>query len=113
MQKSTPFKISIITCFYNVENFIEETIKSVLKQQYAHWELLLIDDGSADGSTAIAKKYAQKFPQKFFYHELKAIEIKALAIASIRLLKKQMENLFHSLMLMMYGCQTIFHTRLR
>ncbi len=69
MEKNTTFKISIITCFYNVENFIEQTIKSVLKQQYTQWELLLIDDGSTDGSTAIAKKYAEKYPDFFFYYE--------------------------------------------
>lgn len=69
MEKNASFKISVITCFYNVENFIEETIASVLNQQYIHWELLLIDDGSSDGSTAIAKKYAAKFPGKIFYHD--------------------------------------------
>ncbi len=88
MQKSTPFKISIITCFYNVENFIEETIKSVLKQQYAHWELLLIDDGSADGSTAIAKKYALKYPQKIFYHEHEGHGNKGLSYSRNTAIKK-------------------------
>ena len=64
-----PNKISIVTCFYNVESFIEQTIKSVLQQQFTHWELLLVDDGSADASTAIAKKYASKFANKIFYFE--------------------------------------------
>lgn len=88
MEKNTPFKISVITCFYNVENFIEETIKSVLKQQYTHWELLLIDDGSADGSTAIAKKYAGKFPQKIFYHDHEGHANKGLSYSRNAAIKK-------------------------
>ncbi len=79
MEKKTSFKISIITCFYNVENFIEQTIRSVLKQQYTHWELLLIDDGSRDSSTAIAKKYAEKYPEKIFYYEHEAHTNKGLS----------------------------------
>ena len=69
MEKNTSFKISVITCFYNVEEFIEETIKSVLKQHYTNWELLLIDDGSIDGSSEIAENYAEKYPTKIFYYE--------------------------------------------
>ncbi|MEP6583930.1 MAG: glycosyltransferase family A protein, partial [Ginsengibacter sp.] len=69
MEKNTSLKVSVITCFYNVESFIDETVKSVLKQQFTNWELLLIDDGSSDGSTKIAKKYALQFPEKIFYYE--------------------------------------------
>lgn len=67
--KNTSFKVSIITCFFNVENFIEQTIKSVIKQKYKNWELLLIDDGSSDKSTDIAKKYSVKYPGKILYHD--------------------------------------------
>jgi glycosyltransferase involved in cell wall biosynthesis len=63
---STP-KVSIITCFYNVENFLEETIKSVLNQTYENWEMILIDDGSTDDSTRIAKAYATNYPGKILY----------------------------------------------
>jgi len=61
--------ISVITCFLNVEEYIEEAIASVLAQHYLHWELLLIDDGSTDGSTLIAKKYAALWPGKIIYLE--------------------------------------------
>jgi glycosyltransferase involved in cell wall biosynthesis len=60
-------KISIITCFLNVEMFLEETIQSVLHQDYTNWELWLIDDGSTDKSTDIAKMYANKYPDKITY----------------------------------------------
>src|ERR1051326_4779826 len=66
--QDTP-KISIITCFLNVEEYIQETIESVLKQEYTNWELLLIDDGSTDKSTDIAKKFADEYPGKIIYCE--------------------------------------------
>ncbi len=62
-------KVSIITCFLNVEAFIDEAIKSVLLQDYTNWELILFDDGSNDGSTDIAKKYTSAYPDKIFYKE--------------------------------------------
>src|SRR5215207_8996520 len=61
--------VSIITPFYNVEAYLAETIESVIHQDYVNWELILIDDGSSDASTAIAKSYADKFPSKIFYLE--------------------------------------------
>ncbi len=69
MENNEAPKISVITCFFNVETFIEETIQSVLSQRYDNWELLLIDDGSQDGSTKIAKEYASKYPGKIHYYE--------------------------------------------
>lgn len=62
-------KISIITCFLNTEQFIRETIESVLHQNYNNWELLLIDDGSIDNSTNIAKTFAAEYPEKIIYLE--------------------------------------------
>ncbi|GEO05594.1 hypothetical protein AAE02nite_32580 [Adhaeribacter aerolatus] len=61
--------VSIITCFLNVEKFLAEMIQSVLAQDYLNWELILVDDGSTDNSTAIAQKYAADFPTKIFYHD--------------------------------------------
>jgi glycosyltransferase involved in cell wall biosynthesis len=52
-------KISIITCFLNEEKFLKEAIDSVLKQHYQNWELLLVDDGSSDRSTKMAKVFAE------------------------------------------------------
>ncbi|MDE3188111.1 MAG: glycosyltransferase [Acidobacteriota bacterium] len=50
--------VSISIPFYNSERFLAEAIDSVLAQTYAHWELLLVDDGATDGSTEIARRYA-------------------------------------------------------
>lgn len=66
--------VSVIIPFLNEEKFLSEAINSVLKQHYANWELLLVDDGSTENTSGIAKKYASTHPGKIFYydHELHA-----------------------------------------
>lgn len=61
--------VSVITCFFNEKQFLQESVESVLRQESVKWELLLIDDGSNDGSTELAKKYAEKYPGKILYFE--------------------------------------------
>lgn len=51
------FKISIIVPFYNAECFLDECIQSVLNQTYRDFELILVDDGSTDGSKEVCRKY--------------------------------------------------------
>ena len=51
-------RVSVITIFYNAENFLREAVESVLEQGFADFELLLVDDGSKDSSLAIAQEYA-------------------------------------------------------
>lgn len=68
MNKEFP-TISIITAFYNEERFLAEAIESVLNQDYENWELILIDDGSSDRSTSIAREYERIYPEKIFYLE--------------------------------------------
>lgn len=59
--------ISVIMPFFNTAPYLKEAIQSVLEQTYVHWELLLADDGSTDGSKEIAKAYEKEHPEKIFY----------------------------------------------
>lgn len=52
--------VSIVVPVYNVELYVAKCIESVLEQSYDEWELLLIDDGSEDGSGEICDKYAKE-----------------------------------------------------
>src|SRR5258706_2880162 len=61
--------VSVVVIFLNAERFISEAVESVVAQTYGNWELLLVDDGSNDGSTEIARSYAAKFPDKIRYLE--------------------------------------------
>jgi glycosyltransferase involved in cell wall biosynthesis len=47
--------VTIAIPFFNADKYLEDAIRSVFAQTYQDWELLLIDDGSTDGSLTIAK----------------------------------------------------------
>ena len=59
--------VSAIAIFLNEEDFLAEAIESVIAQTYDNWELLLVDDGSTDGSMAIAQQYAAQYPDRIRY----------------------------------------------
>ena len=62
-------KVSIIVPFYNVEEYIERSIKSLVEQSLEDIEIILVNDGSKDGSEEIAKEYKRKYPDKIVYLE--------------------------------------------
>lgn len=49
--------ISIITPVYNAEKTLKRCVDSILRQSYADWEMLLVNDGSTDGSAVICSQY--------------------------------------------------------
>ena len=53
-------KISIIVPVYNIENYIERCIDSIIGQTYDNLEVILVDDGSTDKSGLVCDEYAQK-----------------------------------------------------
>ncbi len=55
-------KVTIITVSFNAENTIEETILSVLRQDYDNMEYLIIDGESSDKTLSIARKYTSAHP---------------------------------------------------
>jgi len=55
--------VSVVTPFYNTERYLAEAIESVLAQTYPHFEYLLVDNCSTDGSLAIAERYAARDPR--------------------------------------------------
>jgi glycosyltransferase involved in cell wall biosynthesis len=56
--------VSVVTPFYNTRDYLAECIESVLRQTYANWDYLLVDNCSTDGSTEIAERFASRFPEK-------------------------------------------------
>ena len=62
-------RVSVVMIFLNAERFIREAIHSVFAQTRDDWELLLVDDGSSDGSSAIASRCAADNPGRVRYLE--------------------------------------------
>ena len=56
---TTP-QISIIIPIYNAANTLDYCINSIINQDFTNWELLLINDGSTDGSFVICKRFEAK-----------------------------------------------------
>ncbi len=58
--------ISILSSVYNERPYIERTIDSVLRQTYEHWEWIIVDDGSTDGTGDILAGIGDKRVKYFF-----------------------------------------------
>jgi GT2 family glycosyltransferase len=68
MTTATPL-VSVVMPFFDGIRFLPEAIDSVVTQDYPAWELLLVDDGSTDGSSALARDYARDRPDRIRYLE--------------------------------------------
>lgn len=56
--------VSVIIDNYNYEKYIHEAIESIIFQTYADWELIVVDDGSRDGSFEVMERYALRYPDR-------------------------------------------------
>ena len=61
--KTPPPRVTVISIFYNAEQYFREAVDSVLGQHFEDFELLLVDDGSSDSSTGIARDYEKRDPR--------------------------------------------------
>lgn len=61
--------ISVIIPVYNVEDYLRRCVDSILAQSYRNLEILLVDDGSPDGSGAICDDYAARDPRVRVIHK--------------------------------------------
>jgi len=57
-------KVSVVMPAYNSEKYISESIDSMINQTYINWELIVVNDGSTDGTKKIIQEYTRKFPMK-------------------------------------------------
>lgn len=61
--------ISVIVPVYQAESLLPQCVESVLSQTFSDWELLLVDDGSRDGSPALCDSYAAREPRIRAFHK--------------------------------------------
>ena len=60
-------KISIIVPIYNVENYLDECLQSLINQTYNNLEIILVNDGSTDRSLEICKNYVSEYTNIYLY----------------------------------------------
>ena len=65
-EQATPI-VSVIIPFFDGHEWLSECVTSVITQHYTHWEIILVDDGSGEQATAIAKRFAELYPGRIFY----------------------------------------------
>lgn len=64
-------EISVIVPVYKAEQYLDRCVKSILEQTYPDFELILVDDGSPDGSPILCDKWAEKDSRVHVIHKKK------------------------------------------
>ncbi len=68
-QREVTPRVTVITPFLDARDFLAEAVESLRGQSLREWELVLVDDGSTDGSSTIARGYAERYPRQIRYLE--------------------------------------------
>ena len=55
--------VSIVVPVFNAENYIVQTLQSVMDQSFTDWELILVDDLSTDRSAVLIEEFAREHPE--------------------------------------------------
>ena len=63
---SRPPLVSIVAPCYNAERFLEAAIESIFAQDYEHFEVIIVDDGSTDKSVAMLEALQRKYPFQLY-----------------------------------------------
>ena len=77
-------ELSIIVPVYNTAQYLPQCIESILKQSFKNWELILIDDGSTDGSAEICEEWAQKDARIKVIHKVNSGQADTKLLKSVR-----------------------------
>ena len=85
-------EVSICIPAYRAERYLPETLESVRDQSFSDWELIVVEDGSQDGSEEMVRQFARDVPQKVTFQRhsqnrgLPATRNTAIAQASAKLI---------------------------
>lgn len=61
--------VSIIVPVYQVEDFLNQCLKSLISQTYTHYEIILVDDGSKDSSSELCDSWSARYRNIFVIHQ--------------------------------------------
>ena len=68
-------EISVIVPVYKAEQYLDRCVKSILEQTYPDFELILVDDGSPDGSPILCDKWAEKDSRVHVIHKKMGVQV--------------------------------------
>lgn len=63
-------KVSVIIPCYNYAHFLEQSVASILEQDYHNFDIIIVNDGSQDNSDQICQQLLKKFPDKIKYRSI-------------------------------------------
>lgn len=79
-------KITVIIPVYNVENYLERCLKSILYNTYTNLEIICVNDGSTDNSKKILEDYSQRDKRVIVINK-KIMEFRQLEMQELKLLQ--------------------------